>query len=117
MTMYIDDIRVPTQKYDYVVRSYDEAIEIIKEYGVPQFISFDDDLGIDQDNNLLKSGYDLAKWLVDRDLDNTYILPASFQYKVHSQNLVGKQNIISLLEGYLKYKSCLSQEILKIFNG
>ena len=117
MTMYLDDIRVPTEEYDYIARSYDEALDVIKEYGVPNFISFDHDLGVDSDDNILRSGYDLAKWLVDSDLDNNYKLPSNFEYRVHSQNPVGKQNIISLLEGYLKYKSCLSEEVLKIFNG
>ena len=78
-----------------------------------QTISFDHDLGIDSEGNLLKSGYDLAKWLVRNDLEHTYPLPTNFKYKVHSQNPIGKQNIISLLEGYLKHKNNLSQEINK----
>ncbi|MEA3523603.1 MAG: cyclic-phosphate processing receiver domain-containing protein, partial [Campylobacterota bacterium] len=55
--------------------------------------------------NLVKTGYDLAKWIVDSDLDNTFKLPSNFKYKVHSQNPVGKKNIIALLDGYLKFKN------------
>lgn len=104
MKMYLDDLRTPIEEFDFVVRSYDEAISIIKKYGVPNFISFDHDLGVNNDGSLLKTGYDLAKWLVNSDLDNKNKLPSDFKFKVHSQNPVGKQNIISLLEGYLKYK-------------
>lgn len=107
MTMYLDDLRNPIEEFDFLVRNYDEAITTIKEHGVPNFISFDHDLGVDSEDNLLKSGYDLAKWLVDSDLDNDYKLPDNFSFKVHSQNPVGKQNIISLLEGYLKHKNNL----------
>lgn len=113
MKMYLDDLRTPIEEFDFVVRNYNEAISIIKIHGVPNFISFDHDLGVDSEDNLLKSGYDLAKWLVESDLDNNYKLPSNFRYKVHSQNPIGKQNIISLLEGYLKHKNNLSQEINK----
>ena len=104
MKMYLDDIRTPTEKFDFVVRSYDEAIAIIKKNGVPNYISFDHDLGVDKNGNLLKTGFDLAKWLIESDLDNIYTLPSNFKFKVHSQNPIGKKNIISLLEGYMKYK-------------
>jgi len=104
MKMYLDDIRIPVEKFDFIVRSYDEAILVIKKYGVPTFISFDHDLGIDDNEELLKSGFDLVKWLIESDLNGSYKLPSNFTYKVHSQNPVGKQNIISLLEAYLSFK-------------
>ena len=104
MKIYLDDLRTPTEKFDFVVRNYDEAIEVIKKYGVPNYISFDHDLGVDDEGELLKSGYDLAKWIVESDLNGSYKLPSNFTYKVHSQNPVGKKNIISLLNAYLKYK-------------
>jgi len=109
--MYLDDLRTPKDEFDFVVRSHDEAITIIKKYGIPNFISFDHDLGVDEEGKLLKSGYDLAKWIVDSDLDKRHKLPPNFSFKVHSQNPVGKQNIISLLESYLKYKNHLAKEI------
>lgn len=104
MKIYLDDIRIPVEEFDFIVRSYEEAVEIVREYGVPSFISFDHDLGIDSNNNLLNSGFDFAKWIVESDLDNKFKIPQDFKFKVHSQNPVGKQNIISLLDGYLKYK-------------
>jgi len=105
MKMYLDDLRTPVEEFDFVVRSYDEAIEVIKKYGVPDFISFDHDLGKDEHGTILKTGYDLAKWIVENDLNATYNLPRNFSFKVHFQNPVGKENIISLLKSYLKHKS------------
>lgn len=110
MRMYLDDLRTPIDEYDFVVRSYIEAIEIIRINGMPNFISFDHNLGEDEKGNLLKTDYDLAKWIVESDLDNTYKLPSNFKYKVYSQNPVGKKNIIALLDGYLKFKNTLSKQ-------
>jgi len=108
MKMYLDDVRTPIEEFDFLVRSYDEALVVIQKHGIPDFISFDHDLGVDEDGTLLKTGYDLAKWIVHNDLNAAYKLPSNFSFKVHSQNPVGKENIISLLQSYLKYKS--SQE-------
>ena len=104
MRIYLDDIRTPKEEFDFVARSYDEAVAIIKRHGVPSFISFDHDLGVDESGVLLHSGFDLAKWLVENDLDGVYKFPKDFSFKVHSQNPVGKENIISLLDSYLKYR-------------
>jgi len=101
--MYLDDIREPKDIYDVIVRSYDEAIEHIKEYGFPKFISFDHDLGID-DNGVEKTGYDLAKWLVESALDGLLEFPQDFSFYVHSANPIGKHNIESILNNYLNFK-------------
>lgn len=103
MTMYLDEIKTPTEEFDFIVRSYDEAIEIIKKHGMPNYISFGHDLGINN-GKLLKNGCDFAKWLVNSDVNNDYELPFNFEYKVHSGNTIDKQNIITLLDGYLKHK-------------
>lgn len=104
-TMYLDDLRTPIEAFDIVVRSYKEATEYILQNGVPKFISFDHDLGIDEKEELLPSGYDFAKWLVNADAACTITLPSNFTYKVHSQNPVGKKNIESLLKRYLQFKA------------
>ena len=100
MTMYLDDIRIPTEEFDFIVRSYDEAVKIIKQYGMPNYISFDHDLGVDENGVLLQSGYDLAKWIVESDLDKKISIPSDFSFNVHSQNPVGKTNIILLFRNY-----------------
>ncbi len=45
--LYLDDIRdLPDSSYT-LVRSYEEDIAFIKANGIPSFISFDHDLGVD----------------------------------------------------------------------
>lgn len=84
-----------------VVRSFGEALVAFAQRGFPSFISFDHDLG---DNE--KTGYDVAKFLVDADIKfrdgDTYKFPSNFDYYVHSKNPIGKANIEGLLDGYFK---------------
>ncbi len=44
----------------------------MKKHGIHEFISFDHDLGVDEHGRLLKTGHDLAKWLVENDLNATF---------------------------------------------
>jgi hypothetical protein len=115
--LFLDDIRLPidclafikSSKIDTqiylndtwaIVRSYDEFIAWIERHGLPDFISFDHDLGLSQDPNLeKKNGLTCAKWLVNYCMDNDLIIP---EYIVHSQNPVGKVNIQGYLEGFSK---------------
>lgn len=96
--LFLDDERDPTFKdYDaVVVRTYDEAVEYVTQFGLPSFISFDHDLGKNQ-----KTGFDFAKWLVERDLDRNEMSNDTFSFYVHSQNPIGKANIEGLLLQYL----------------
>ena len=79
-------------------------IAFILKNGMPDFISFDHDLGIDENEQLLPSGYDFAKWIIESDLDGVISISSTFRYKVHSQNPVGKKNITELLDGYFRHK-------------
>lgn len=102
--LFLDDLRsLPDDTYD-LVRNYDEAILYVKKFGIPNFISFDHDLGIDSQETLLPTGYDFAKWLVEMDMDNKYVFPCDFDFIVHSANPIGKVNIERYLNNYLKYK-------------
>lgn len=114
MRLFIDDQRLP-QFVDWVpwhvrvqykdlrwmiARSYDNAIECMTVFGCPNYISFDHDLGHNQ-----KTGYDIAKWMVERDLDfGGRFIPESFAFIVHSRNPVGKQNIEGLLNNFIDNK-------------
>ena len=95
--LYLEDIREPKSEGWVIVRTFTEFVMIINERGVPDEISFDHDLGWDDQNNCeQKSGYDCAKWLVE----NNIVIE---NFKVHSANPVGKQNIESLLNNYKKF--------------
>lgn len=90
--LYLDDLR-PIPNGFIGVRSYTEFINYINQNGLPDFISFDHDLGLEE------SGFDCAKWLVNYCLDKKIGLP---EFTVHSQNPVGKKNIESLLNNFIK---------------
>lgn len=109
-TMFLDDIRTPKEKYDVIVRSYHEATFYIKKYGMPKFISFDHDLGCDKNGVILESGHDFAKWLITIDIENKYKLPLNFDFNVHSANPIGKYNIETILNNYLKFKEVILDE-------
>jgi len=88
--LYLDDLRPTPEGFDRVY-NYEEFVEYLERKGLPDFISFDHDLGEDL------SGYDCAKYLVDYCLAHQFPLP---NYQVHSQNPVGKENIERLLENF-----------------
>jgi hypothetical protein len=102
--LYIDDIRIPKDETFMIVRSFHEAITYIQKNGMPDYISFDHDLGEDENGNLLPTGYDFAKWLVEKDLDNIYKFSDTFNFNVHSANPIGRHQINALLNNYLHFK-------------
>lgn len=71
------------------------AIDYIERCGCPDFISFDNDLQRDLE------GYDLAKYIVEKDMDNPGFIPENFDFFVHSQNNIAKEKIINYLVQYL----------------
>lgn len=101
--LYIDDIRFPkTEKDWHIVRNYNSAISFMEQFGCPtKEVSFDHDLG-DADS---KTGYDIAKWMIEKDLDmNGTFIPNTLSINVHSANSVGAKNIEALFQSYFKSK-------------
>ena len=94
MQLYLDDLRPTPEGFDRVY-SYEEFVAYLERKGLPDFISFDHDLGEDF------SGYDCAKYLVEYCL--AHQLPL-LDYQVHSQNPVGKENIERLLENFRNFE-------------
>lgn len=94
MPLYLDDLRPTPEGFDRVY-SYEEFVDYLEREGLPDFISFDHDLGEDL------SGYDCAKYLVEYCLTHKLPLP---NYQVHSQNPVGKENIERLLENFRSFE-------------
>jgi hypothetical protein len=47
-----------------VVRTFEDFIFYVKSNGLPDFISFDNDLGLDANEEVAADGYACAKWLV-----------------------------------------------------
>lgn len=97
--MFIDDERFPVEDEGWViVRTFDDFQEYLSEYGFPEFVSFDHDLGEGE-----VSGHFLAKFLVELDL-NKGTMPKNFSWYVHSQNPIGRDNINGLLTSYMRSK-------------
>lgn len=119
--LFLDDFRTPLDAFNYtkdpeyledkwlIVRSYNEFILAVldywKEYGkLFELASYDHDLAdihINKSTYKEKTGYDCAKFLVDFCLDNNVPLP---KYKIHSQNTVGAENILKLLQNFEKFQ-------------
>lgn len=96
MKIFIDDERFPpddgcTWK---ICRTLEEFQALIESGAKPIHISFDHDLG---DN--IPTGMDIAKWLIEFDLDNDILTP-DFTWYAHSQNPNGRDNINGILKSY-----------------
>lgn len=84
------------------------AIDYIDRNGCPNFISFDNDLKRELE------GKDLAKWIVEKDMDNPGFIPEDFQFFVHSQNVSAKKDIYSYLGQYLEHRVNFPENTKKI---
>lgn len=100
MKLFVDDERDPPNDNEpwFIVRNYTAFYNFLRDFGCPDFISFDHDLG---ENT--PTGFDIAKLLVDYDMDYD-IINQDFKFYVHSQNPVGKVNIERYLSQYLEMK-------------
>ena len=104
--LFLDDLRTvdmvypPHQVQEFaVVRSFEEFVAYLSQNGLPEFISFDNDLGLDQHGQLAPDGYACAKWLVyESGLDLRHL-----KFHVHSANPVAAEQIKSLLNNYLRH--------------
>jgi hypothetical protein len=99
--LFLDDQRDPPADGGnwIIVRSYTEAIDTLEAIGMPYFITFDHDLGEE------KTGFDITKWIVNRDIDlEGKFIPVDFRFYVHSQNPIGASNINNYLANYLKQR-------------
>lgn len=122
--LYLDDVRMPGDSFHYtkdadyirlpwhIVRSHDEFVTFIYTRGLPEVISFDHDLVLTHQSYLehpipyeksqVKTGYHCALWLVEYCTENVVPLP---EYKCHSFNPAGKDNILSVLNAYQKHST------------
>ena len=90
--LFIDDLREPPRDQEWVVcRSTEEAIDQVRLRGMPSVMSLDHDLG-DDDTTMV-----FLRCLVNELWDGGTPPP---DYRVHSANPVGAQNIISFMESW-----------------
>lgn len=104
--LFLDDIRDVHMVYkkltndDFVVViNFQDFKKVILENGLPELISFDNDLGLDENDIIAEDGYAAAKWLVyESGLDLI-----NLKFNVHSANPVASQQIQGLLDNYIKH--------------
>ena len=94
--LWIDDTR-PAPSGFRACKSYNEAIAALEYFtlceGGVDLVCFDHDLGG------TKTGYDIAKYIVEKQI------PIG-EYRIHSMNPVGAKNIYELLNSYgYKYQN------------
>jgi hypothetical protein len=117
--IYLDDIRTPLNTDWTICRNYDEFVKKVEEVGLDniEIISLDHDLGetaireyfknvtnnyiLDYNNIHEKTGYDCAKWLVEKSIETGINLPIII---THSANPIGSANIMGYINNYLKNK-------------
>ncbi len=100
-SLYLDDERTPKTNRDWViVRSYGEAVEYVKKNGIPNYISFDHDLGEINTVGTDFNGYTFAKWICDYIVETDGTM---FDWNVHSANPIGAENINTYLNNFTKF--------------
>lgn len=97
--LFIDDERFPPkEETDWVIsRTSEEAKICVTVLGMPRYISFDHDLGEDD------TAIVFIKWLEEMVIENNLEFPKDFEFYVHSQNPVGKENIEYKMRGLLEH--------------
>lgn len=104
--LFLDDLRNVKMVYEHltdedfiIVRNFHDFKKVILGKGLPELISFDNDLGLDENHRIAEDGYACAKWLVYESGLNLIDL----KFNVHSANPVARQQIQSLLDNYIKH--------------
>lgn len=107
----------------YIARNYKEFVELVEALGLPDIISFDHDLADEHYRPSMynndqhysnyysdgtfkeKTGYECAIWLCDYHMDcnkHSIELLEFPQFLVHSMNPIGKKNIETYIQNYIK---------------
>lgn len=92
-SLFLDDVRdesfVSYRSNYETARSTEEAVSFLEKFGLPEFISFDHDLGPhDRAMDFLKRMYDMFPYG-----------PVP-EYQVHSSNPPGRENIVSFMDSW-----------------
>ena len=109
--LFVDDLRDPPSDDFVVARSAEEAIKLIEKHGMPKELWLDHDLGEGK-----MSGYDFAKWLVQKDHENDFkFIPENTRIVIHSANPVGAGSMIMLLGSHSQKTNKNLRVVRKIF--
>ena len=93
INVYLDDLRVGPDGF-VIARTYEDAIKLLESNKIG-VLSLDHDLGEDSNGNLLKTGYDLVKYICENNCDIEKIY-------IHTDNAVGRTNMFETLKGAMR---------------
>jgi len=96
--LFLDDERYPASKdiTCHIARNVDDALWMVKTYGLPSSMSLDHDLGYGK-----QSGMDFIIQLCNMAIDDGLDL-SKCVIQVHSMNPVGANNMKAYLASFLK---------------
>ena len=103
--IWLDDLRDPKDYIDCEsdnvlwIKDGEEFMRHLTEYGLPDLIDFDHDLGEGSPD-----GYECAKKVVEYCLEHGKKRP---QWRIHSANPVGRNNMESIFSSYEKWLEAL----------
>lgn len=126
VNLFLDDLRnkedvtwvtLPDGEW-IVVRSYNQFTNYVQVNGVPDVVSWDNDLGasaLEDPNDRLPdeifqelTGYDACKWLINYCIERQFQMPKCY---VHSCNPIGKDNILGIISCFKRARPELSQNL------
>lgn len=93
INLYVDDLRDCPEGF-VIARTVEEAKEYFKNFEIG-ILSLDHDLGVDDKENLLPTGYDLVKYICEEGLRADTIA-------LHTDNPVGRDNMFYTLLGAIE---------------
>lgn len=104
--LFLDDERDPSDVtwidlpgYDWdIVRNQAQFEHHLSAFGIPDHISFDNDLGTG-----MGEGIFCAQWMVDQVLDGFLKWNPDFVYTVHSKNNIAASRISGLLNPFIQF--------------
>lgn len=94
--------RFPPDNTFIIANTIEDAKQLIIKNGFPNFISFDNDLGLDISGKA-REGIELVNWIIESVLDGLLSIPKDFKFNVHSHNPVASELIKEKMNSFLKY--------------
>jgi len=102
--LFLDDERLQSGDVHDAILAIDcaAAIRLIEDFGLPEVMSLDHDLGNNTDGTVKANAMEFMKYLIDGDLDGKFELNEVKRVIVHSRNGTGAANLQGLWDGYSK---------------
>ena len=108
MKIFIDDERMAPDSDWVIVRDLDQLKEVLEQAQIAgdkiESISFDHDLGQNEDGQEKHDGYYIVQWLAEHYPE---LIVGDVEHTIHSANTVGRENIQKYLEFCQRNKESL----------